>query len=51
MMETWHFVYYEDNTDTYSKGVNIEGKDLADCVAIFNRDYGFSVAVIYKQEK
>lgn len=38
-MKTFHIVYYEDNGDLYSKGVNIEAKSMLEAINIFLQEY------------
>jgi len=34
-MITVHIVYFTDENETYSKGINIEGKSFSDCCKRF----------------
>ena len=44
---TFHFVYYENETDTYSKGINIKGNDFVDCATKFDNEISKPVEVAY----
>ena len=45
---TYHFVYYENETDTFSKGINIQGNDFVDCAIRFELQVGKTVEVAYR---
>lgn len=44
---TYHFVYYENETDTFSKGINIQGNDFVHCAMRFDLLIGKPVEVAY----
>ena len=45
---TFHFVYYENETDTFSKGINIQGNDFGHCAIKFELQVGKTVEVAYR---
>ena len=45
---TFHFVYYEKETDTFSKGINIQGDDFGHCAIKFELQVGKPVEVAYR---